>query len=104
LVAGFEDPAARRSLANKIFRISRAMIGNELADQLRYPKTSTFGVLALLQAQNRADHLLQRMFPRLRSWRLAGRFQQMLDVTHYAEEGLHYRMPGHVHAEKDSHL
>ena len=40
------DPEVRRKFARYIYGISRAVIGNKLADQLKYPHTSTIGVLA----------------------------------------------------------
>ncbi len=104
IVAGIEDPAARRKLTAKIYRISRALIGDELADALNYPSGRTTGVLAVLRARNRVDGLLQAMFPRVAGWRRSGQFQQMLEVSHYGNGGLGYRMPERVYAETDRAL
>ena len=61
-LTGVADPAKQKKLLNFLFRISRALIGNDLADRLGYPKQFTFGVLALARAQRpAADHPLQHI-------------------------------------------
>lgn len=104
VVAGITEPAARRALAKRIYMVSRALIGNELADQLRYPPSRTFGVLAALRWKNRGERWLHRMVPALRRRRSVGQFQRMLDVSFHDAGGISYRMPEHVHAEKDAPL
>jgi len=101
LVAGIDDPGARRKLARKIYRISRAIIGDEMADRLHYPSANTFGTLAVLRWTNRLDRLGRRLVPALDRWRRAGQFGTMLGVSLYDADGLSYRLPEHVHAEKD---
>lgn len=104
IVAGISEPRARRRLARKIYRISRAMIGDDLADQLRYPRMHTVGTLALLRLKNRVDRLVHRLAPTLGARHRASQFRTMLGVSLYAEDGIRYRLPGHVHAEKDAQL
>lgn len=104
IVAGFTASGSRRGLARKIYRISRAMIGDELADQLRYPPMNTTGTLALLRLKNGLDRFAHRLVPWLGSRHRASQFMTMLTVSMYAEDGIRYRLPGHVHAEKDAHL
>lgn len=101
LVAGIEEPKARRRLARRIYRVSRAMIGDEMADALQYPALNTTGALAMFRLKGRAERLLFRYFPKLAQHRLLSQFQTMLDVSHYTDQGIGYRLPGHVHAEKD---
>ena len=104
IVAGITEPAARKKLAARIYNISRALIGNELADRLRYPPSRTFGVLAALRWKNRTERLMQRAMPALERRRRAGQFQQMLDVSFQTNEGISLRMPEHLHAERDRPL
>lgn len=104
IVAGFTDTRARKQLARKIYRISRAMIGDEMADQLRYPPMNTTGTLAILRLKNGIDRIIGRIAPALGARRRASQFQTMLDVSLYTDEGLSYRGPEHVLAEKDAHL
>ena len=42
LVIGIEDAEQRRQLAKYVFKVSRALIGNPLADQLKYPRRHNF--------------------------------------------------------------
>jgi hypothetical protein len=104
IVADITEAGARRRLSRKIYRISRAMIGDDLADQLNYPKMNTTGALAVLRLTNGAERILSQLVPAFGARRRASKFQTMLTVSLYSEEGIRYRLPGHVHAEKDAHL
>lgn len=104
VVAGITEASARRRLSRKIYRISRAMIGDTLADDLKYPRMNTAGVLPVLRLKNGGERLLHRIAPPLAVRRRASQFQTMLDVSLYADDGIRYRLPGHLHAERDGHL
>lgn len=104
VVAGITEPAARDRLAQRIYRISRALIGDALADQLNFPPGRTFGVLTALRWKNRVEIVAQGLFPGFEQFRRASQFQRMLEVSHYAEAGAGYRLPEQVHAEKDGPL
>ena len=101
IVAGITGPEARRKLTRKIYRISRALIGNELADQLHYPAGGTFGALTALRWSGRLGNIAQKFFPAFARNRRKDQFLQMLNVSFYAPEGLRYQLPAHLHAEKD---
>lgn len=104
IVAGITETKARRELVKRIYQVSRALIGDEMADRLNYPPSRTFGVLALFRWRNWIDRLLQDQFPAIAGLRRVSQFEQMLKVTHYGDGGLGYRMPAHVHAERDQTL
>lgn len=107
IVAGIADPKARKALTTRIYTISRALIGDALADRLRYPKShrlSGMGALALLRWTNRMERLLYGMVPALGRRRRAGQFQRMLEVSFHDPAGISYRMPEKLHAEKDAPL
>jgi len=104
IVVGFDTPRERRALARRIYRVSRAMVGDELADQLHFPKQNVFGAIATLRWRNRLESQLSRWIPALDRRRSSGLFQMMLNVSHYSAGGIGYRLPGHVHAEKDQPL
>lgn len=120
VVAGVTDPAKRRALVRRIYSVSRAMIGDELADTLRFPRGGPVGALAFLRLQNKADGLLRRMFPAFDKRRRVSQFGQAMDFSYYepvpdasqnttppaGEDapkpgGINYNMPQHLHAEKD---
>ena len=100
LVAGVDEPAERRRLANYVFSVSRALIGNDLADQLLYPQSRTFGVLAWFRMQKRYDTLLNRLFRKRHQTSNFARFTGLFDVAQFDEEGITYGLPDHVHAER----
>ncbi|UPY36187.1 oxygenase MpaB family protein [Sediminicoccus sp. KRV36] len=102
IVAGITDPAERRALVRRIYTVSRALIGRELADQLRFPPARGFGTLALLRWRNRLDHWLRGAIPALDRRRRAGQFERMLDLSFHGAAEISYRLPRHLHAEKDA--
>jgi hypothetical protein len=101
IVAGITDPAERRALVRRIYTVSRALIGEEMADQLRYPRTGGFGTLTLLRWRNRLDQALRRLIPAFDRRRRAGQFGRMLNLSFDGGGEMSYRLPRHLHAERD---
>ncbi|WP_366656180.1 oxygenase MpaB family protein [Fodinicurvata sp. EGI_FJ10296] len=101
IIVGITDTDERRALAKKVYRVSRAMIGDELADQLRFPKYRTFGVLAAMRLRFRADRLLRRAFPGLDRRRRAGQFGQLVELSFHETTETPYALPQHLYAERD---
>ena len=102
LVAGITDPKARRDLSTYVYSVSRALIGNELADALKYPSQSTFGVLPWFRLQGQYNRLMGKLFPRLARNNNYTNFTGLMDVSEFDEEGISYRLPDHVHAERST--
>ena len=96
LVAGIEAPEARRKLVEKvIYPVSRALIGNKLADELNFPKKGMpFPLLAY-----KLEQRFQRLKGRLRR-RGGGNFSTLLVASAYGDAGMSYRLPDHAHAEE----
>ena len=96
LVAGIEDTEARRNLVhNVIYPVSRALVGNELADELRFPKSRLPCTLLLYRLDQRIQALRARVLkegPKS--------FATLLEASAYDEAGLSYRLPDHAHAER----
>ncbi|MDD9995269.1 MAG: oxygenase MpaB family protein, partial [Dehalococcoidia bacterium] len=61
LVIDVTDPSERRKMASYVFKVSRALIGNALADQLMYPPDISFGTLFIFRMQERYKHLLAKL-------------------------------------------
>jgi hypothetical protein len=103
ILAGMETPADRHKMTKKIYRISRALIGDERADALRYPPAITFGALPLLRTTNRAQQLLNKYLPSIAPMGgRRGQFEMMLSLSNYDADGIRYRVPESHHAEKDA--
>jgi len=100
LIAGITESDAREKLARYIFQVSRALIGAELANHLKYPRYPTPGVLWWFRMQGRYNKLMSRMFKgRLRN---ENQMTALLDVSNFDETGITYRLPDHVYAEESS--
>lgn len=100
LFAGLTQRDERQELAGHIAQISRALIGNTLADELMYPKSSTFGILWRFRLLNRIERMMSKMNPE-RS-RANANLTTILDVSMFDEEGISYRLPDHIYAEQSS--
>ncbi len=102
LIIGIDQPGERQHLSKYVFTISRALIGKELADQLHYPSSTTFGVLAWFRMQERYHRILYRLFPKRVQESSFSRFTSLLDASGYDEAGISYGLPDHVHAEEST--
>ena len=84
LVVGIDDPIERRTLAKYVFTVSRALIGNPLANELNYPSSLTLGVLAWFRMQERYQRTLGRLLPKTLQ-------QQQLHPVHFPARGIDVR-------------
>lgn len=101
VVAGITDVNERRSLAGYVYKVSRAMIGDKLADQLRYPSSGNFGVLAFFRWQSRYYQFMSKLFPNRQNPNSDfSNFDTFLGVSAFDDEGITYKMPDHVYAEQ----
>ena len=89
-VADVTDPVERQKLTELAYRLSRALIGNKLAERFEYPKTPVIGTLFLYRMKQR----LQRMLKGDRLVR-SGNFTQLLQIAVYDDYGVTYEMPDH---------
>jgi len=102
LIIGVENPAVRRTLAKQVFNISRALIGDTLADGLMYPAGSTLGVLPWHRLQERCYRLVEKILPGRAQSNNFTRFTSLLEASMFDEAGITYRLPDHVYAEESS--
>ena len=100
LFAGLKERNERRKLAGYIGQVSRALIGNELADELKYPESSTLGFLWKFRLVNRIERMRNRLNPdRARD---NSDLMTILDVSMFDKEGISYKLPDHIYAEQSS--
>ncbi|MCY4560007.1 MAG: DUF2236 domain-containing protein, partial [Chloroflexi bacterium] len=102
LVLGMDTPEERRDLRKYVYGISRALIGDGLADALRYPKSSTLGVLPWFRAQDRFARILDNVVPRRFRNRRLDDFTGLLEASLFEQGGITYGLPDHVYAEESS--
>ena len=101
LVIGITDSTERRRLVKYVFGISRALIGQKLADQLHYPKGVSFGVLTWFRLQSRVNRAMGKYLPKSANSNFSN-FTSLLQASAFDEAGISYRLPDHVYAEESS--
>ena len=102
LVIDVTDPSERRKMAGYVFKVSRALIGSTLADQLMYPPDSDFGTLFIFRMQERYQRLLTRLGRRGVENSNLSRFTSLLEASVLEETGISYRLPDHIYSEESS--
>ena len=101
-VAGITDEEERKALVDdRIYPISRALIGEERADALRFPKSRRLRSLGILY-QFRLDHLHQRMMRKIVKKKRTETMSTVFSASLYDDSGLTYDMPDHAHAERSA--
>ena len=99
-VVDITDSDEREKLVKLVYTISRALIGDDLADQLKFPDARTWGVLPLLRMRARYARAMRKVFPgraRAYSFNILSHF---IGVSAYDEVGITYEMPTHAYAER----
>ena len=94
-VADIEDEDERRQVISLAYKLSRALIGNELAGHFQYPRTLVFGTLFSFRMKQRLQRLLTN-----ESMIRADNFSRLLKISVYEDSGLNYGLPDHVKHER----
>ncbi len=102
LVVGINDPEEGQKLSQYVYKVSRALIGDSLADSLNYPKQSTFGVLPWFRVQAKYDRFTSRFLPKIARKSNISNFTTLMSGSWYHDEGITYHLPDHVYAEESS--
>ena len=99
-VLGVQEDSERKELLKMAYTVSRALIGSKLANELKYPKYWTWGLLEEVWVRTRLnlmeDSLLQGHGRKNRF----GHFKYLMDASIYDKEGISFRLPDHVHSEE----
>lgn len=96
LLGGLSEPSERRKFARKLYRISRALIGDELADKFRFPRQSTMLLLPALRLKRRLKPVAQ-LYSREDTFLY---FSQLLDFVKADELGLQYTLPPQLYSDQ----
>lgn len=96
-VGGITDKEEADRLVLLAYTLSRALIGNRLAEAFRFPKTSTLGTLFLYRMKQRASRLVKdTQLSRFHN------FTELLKISVYDERGLSYKMPTAVYTAQSA--
>ena len=102
LVIDVTDPSERRKMASFVFKVSRALIGNTLADQLMYPPDRSFGTLFIFRMQERYKRLLAKLSRKSVENSNFTRFTSLLEASVLEETGISFRLPDQAYSEESS--
>ena len=89
-VANVMDPAETQALTNLAYRLSRFLIGNQLANRFGYPRISVIGTLFPYRTRQRIAGTLKS-----ESMVRSDNFTQLLRLSAYEDYGLSYEFPDH---------
>ena len=96
-VAGVKDPAEREKPVRLAYRLSRALIGRQLADDFGFPKSYAALTLSYFRFKQRLGRLL-----RADNTVRLDNFSSLMQIAVYDEGGLKYGLPDHVRAKEAS--
>lgn len=100
VVIGINKPRDRQNLANYVYRVSRALIGDELADQINYPPQSTRGLLFYLRNKRRLARRLRSLVPKWEAKAKVDRFTALVDNSQLRDPLISYRLPPKLHSDE----
>ena len=95
-VAKLTDPAAKRAMVQHGYRVSRALLGDELADRFGFPRQRIAGLLPWMRCRYRLRKASRRLAPGIaRMWK-EDPFVLLLDAA--TLDDLRYRLPEELEA------
>ena len=97
MAEGVETESQKKSLAKYAYRLSRALVGNELADLYDYPNTLRIGWLVLFYVR-----LRQRFLSSIMNNEVQDGLDSIFGAAQYDKEGISYKMPDALHAVNQS--
>jgi len=102
VVIGVTEPKARHAFARYAFRVSRELVGDALADQLRFPRRRSFLLLPWLRTRTRVARAIGRFFPGLGKARDRRSFEHLLGLTDLGERRFTYDLPNSVRSDEST--
>ena len=99
-IAGIKSRKERKDLVKYITKLSRAMIGNDLADQLNFDKSRTFGVLWRFKFLTKFVNLVS-IFSLVN--RRTKNLMTAFELSKYDKGGISFKLPDHLYAEDSNY-
>ena len=99
MVIGITEPEARRRLAGYAYRISRGLIGDELAEAFLFPKDRR-GAVGFLRTRNRIRRLIGRAVTTWRKKADRERFEALMDFVDLGRLRHSYSLPTTLYDEE----
>ncbi len=102
VVAGITDSAERHHLSQYVYRQTRGLIGKTMADELEFPRGSSFGVIAKFRLDEWLDQTRRKLRTNYSLTSNLNKFSGLLGTSLFDEEGISYRFADHVYAEQST--
>ncbi|MXX76291.1 MAG: DUF2236 domain-containing protein [Holophagales bacterium] len=99
ILLGITETKERREMAAFIYQVSRELIGNDLANSLKFPKPTLIRKVPLLFLRNRAEKAVSKVLPGLVGARSRKQFHTLLDVSDLGEAEHSYALPTTLYDE-----
>ena len=81
------------------YTVARAFIGDELADQLKFPPAKTRGIIRQMWLNTKLRRFKRRLVPGQSQSDRLNNFKGLVDVSVY-DDSISYRLPDHVYSEQ----
>ncbi len=95
-IGGKTDLTEHQAFLARTYRVSRALLGDDLADQLQFPKCDTRGLLRRMRVLRQVHAMSHKLAPNIaQKWR-GNNFVFLLEASML--DDLRYRLPDHLQA------
>ena len=95
-IAGKTELAEHQAFLSRTYRVSRALLGDDLADQLQFPQCETKGLLGRMRLLRQVHAMSHKLAPNIaQKWR-GNNFVFLLEASML--DDLRYRLPDHLQA------
>lgn len=101
IIVGVKAPPERRKMARTVTQVSRELIGDELADSLRFPRRNR-KVVPWLRFRHRARRFVGKVLPGLAARQDQDRFEALMEFASFDEFEHSYKLPTALHDERSS--
>jgi len=101
IIVGVKAPPERRKMARTVTQVSRELIGDELADSLRFPRRRR-KLVPWLRFRHRTRRIVARVLPRLGAKHDQDRFESLMEFASFDEFEHSYKLPTALRDEQSS--
>jgi len=101
IIVGVKAPPERRKMARTVTQVSRELIGDELADSLRFPRRKR-KMVPWLRFRHRARRTMGKVLPGLAAKHDQDRFEALMEFASFDEFEHSYKLPTALHDERSS--
>lgn len=99
LLLGLSLHGEGEELRKLAYTVARAFIGDELADQLKFPPAKTRGIIRQMWLNTKLRRFMRGLVPGQSRADRFNNFKSMVEVSVY-DDSISYRLPDHVYSEQ----